>query len=142
MVLGEGVLSWHRHERVADRYGAVVLLQDTSDQEFGPVPGSEKGAADFADAPIGEQGTLVAEVIDGRMSGHIGDLFHGFRQTLVPKKKARFELGSGELFTEEAWDDVLAVGVNPGGRETFWLDPRLLYEIHNCVVRLTFEMEV
>lgn len=101
VVLGVGVLNWHRHERVGDRYGAVNLIHDG---EEWPDPVER-----FAEAPEGKVGSLRAEVVEPRESRHIGDLYHGLIQKEAPERGASLELGHGELFL----DPERGLGVRP-----------------------------
>jgi hypothetical protein len=85
-VLGKGKLNWQRCERVCDRYGAVNLGGETPS---------------IPDNLEGKYGVLSVKVIQGRPSGHMGDLFHGFVQTVVHKAGKVLVLGEGYLFEEE-----------------------------------------
>lgn len=146
VVLGEGIFGWPRHERVTDRYGSVWLYASLPELDS-PILLSqldELPLVEWGDVPLGEQGQLVAEVIEGRESRHIGDLFRGIAQDRVPDARERFVLGSGELFVEELrGSGEVSLGVVPrDGRDKDWLDPQALYRLHDSVVRLTFEQEV
>lgn len=124
ITLGKGVLNWFRTERICDRYGAVHLE--------GP-----DGYADFDGIPEGTTGTIMAEILETRPSGHIGDLFRGIGPS-EPETGETVELGTGTLFTylEEG---IPVVGVKPDdGREEDWMNPRALYRCHNQTVRLEF----
>ena len=123
--IGTGVLSWKRGERISDRYGAVTL----------------RGAADggelvtLARLKEGRAGQLVAYVVEGRVSGHIGDLFRGFFPPGAPPPTGqKITLGAGLLFFERG-----AVGLRPDdGRKVDWLNPEALYVAHEQVVELYF----
>jgi hypothetical protein len=138
-VIGEGVLTWHPHERQTDRYGAVFLMTggDSLHELSGYVPIPD-------DAPVGLPGRLVAEVTATRQSTHIGDLFRGlYPQT--PEVGERIVLGEGRLFChtverEHSHPVIEAVGLAPeDDRDTDWLDPQALYRAHEQTVRLVFE---
>ena len=124
VALGIGNLGWHRHERVSDRYGTVNLSNlDDSDTYVR-----------FDDAPIGEDGDLVAVVLETRLSAHIGDVFRGFRPS-TPEVGDEITLGSGSLFVEES----IHVGLMPDDdRDSDWLDPEALYRCSDQTVRLEF----
>lgn len=131
--LGTGRLSWPRNERVCDRYGAVMLMAD-GDSFVEP-----SRYVNPTDAPVGQRGTLVAEVLETRESTHIGDLFRGlFPETLEVGE--RIVLGTGTFFVEDTdWGAVL-MGLSPDEpRNSDWLDPKALYRAHEQTVRLTFE---
>ncbi len=135
--LGIGVLTWGRGERVSDRYGAVFLMPEgqnslNSGDPF--VPLARPSTITTTDG----RGRLIAEVLETRQSTHIGDFFRGLRPT-TPKVGDRFTLGEGTLFfATEEWGDQ--VGLTPfDDRESDWLDPTVLYQVHEQTVRLLFE---
>ena len=79
ILVGRGVLTWCRSERISDRYGTVWLTENYSEAPAEIV------------CPRG-RGKLFALVIDARESDHTGDIIRG----LYPSKPAdgdRFELG-------------------------------------------------
>ncbi len=136
VVLGEGVLTWPRYERVGDRYGVVNLMtapvENLNDFSFTP-DYVTLGGDPFA----GSDGKLVATVLETRQSGHIGDIFRGFYPE-TPEVGEVIELGEGKLF----FDDDETVGLEPNdGREADWLDPLALYRCHEQTVRLEFVTE-
>lgn len=104
VVLGEGILNWCRYERVGDRYGTV---------NFAAGDGMTDPHEVFADAPIGKVGTLSAEVIEGRESGHIGDLAHGLGPGGALEPGETVELGHGELFVQDDARPGIGIGVHP-----------------------------
>lgn len=140
-VLGTGVLTWARGERVSDRYGSVFLMPEGQDSlnhgDRGPY-------AATSDDPIIDltrvdgQGRLIAEVLKTRQSTHIGDLFRGLSPT-TPQVGDRLILGEGTIwFLSEEWGDQ--VGLSPDDdRDADWLDPHVLYQVHEQTVRLLFE---
>ena len=135
-VIGEGVLTWHPHERISDRYGTVFLMTggDSQHEPAGYVPVPDG-------APVGLPGRLVAEVQATRQSTHIGDLFRGLRPE-TPEVGERILLGEGRLFCQmvDREEGIEAVGCAPNDdRDHDWLDPRALYRAHEQTVRLVFE---
>ncbi len=125
ILVGVGVLTWMRFERVTDRYGSVYLMED----------GTEAPAEMFF--PKGK-GRLVAIVLDARQSGDIGDIFRGLFPKL-PNVGDRLILGEGEAFSEKT-EGIKCIGVDPGdGRHSDWLDPRALYNCHESLVQLIWE---
>lgn len=136
IVLGEGLLSWSRYERVGDRYGSVKLYAEGTDQHK-PWP---------ARMPLGTYGSLKALILQTRQSPHIGDLFRGlFPET--PEAGEEIVLGEGRLFIEGTGgpkDRTTAqggLGVAPlDGRDTDWLDPQSMYRCHHQTVKLVFEI--
>lgn len=143
-VIGQGTLSWHRYERVSNRYGAVYIGKRKEglcdhDDSWGVVP---------VDLSVeGKKGTLVAFVLSTRQSGHIGDIALGITPT-TPTVGERIILGtgtffrvtderSGSPFTEGAAHEQF--GLQPDDeREDLWLDVKALYRCHDQEVRLEF----
>lgn len=134
VLLGTGVLSWNRKERIEDRYGAVFLLATLTSSSPLPLAGAEHEE---------EFGNLLAIVRETRKSDHIGDLFRGFSPS-TPKKGEEILLGTGCLFFDggEEGGNFPAVGVSPEDlRPTDWLNPKALYRCHSQTVELYFVME-
>lgn len=125
ILIGVGVLNWRRAERIDDRYGSFCLFKDAISEESIPL------------VKLDGYGKLIAKVIDVRESDHIGDLFHGF----FPKKPEVgevIELGEGNVFYDED-EDGETIGLQPSdNRETFWLNPKMLYRCHSQTVEVYF----
>lgn len=136
--IGRGVVNWDRGERISGRYGSISLfprrvpLDTIVKNEVPPIPLKPCAA-------LGKYGKLVATVVEGCVSEHIGDL-HGVRPPQEPPAAGtRIELGEGTLFIEQGVSGD-QVGVLPrDGRETHWMSIRALYDAHEQTVDLTFE---
>lgn len=104
-LLGTGMLSWPRHERISDRYGLVALFRaanvDLGETGLQEIPWNLP-VENLVDA----HGSLLA-VLDGQ----------------------EYDLGSGTFFTE--WGDGMAyVGLRPDEpRESNWLNVDNLYKV-------------
>jgi len=132
IILGDGVLTWSRYERIGDRYGSVYLLAD---------PDSEDKIAWSSDLPLGTKGKLSAVILESRTSQHIGDFFRGFFPER-PEVGEIITLGSGNLhiFDDDTGDG--GIGVIPcESRKHDLLNPKALYRCHEQTVRLEFEAE-
>ncbi len=129
-LLGTGRLTWHPGERRTDRYGYVCLMTD--DEEKAPWL---HRAVDYD----GKIGNLIAVIIETRRSTHIGDMFHGIGP-VTPFVGEEIVLGTGTLryyVSEYGWFNT---GLEPDdGRETNWLDPKMLYRANEQTVELYFE---
>lgn len=141
VALGMGMLNWSRYERIGDRYGAVSLYDDRAGEPDieDYLDGKYPEALAIERAAVGQHGSLRAEVVANRSSGHIGDLFRGLRPPDIPPAPGTvLTLGTGTLFVEkEEWGAT--VGLRPDdGRKTDWLDPDVLYRLHEQTVRLFF----
>ena len=145
VIIGKGMLNWHRHERVGDRYGTVVLYREWPDEhkpsieDYRDVDGAYPDPVGIGKLPTGEKGHLRATVVRNRESGHIGDLFRGlFPPDTPPAPGTVVELGQGELFVERV-NGTDYVGLKPDdGRAADWLDPQALYSVHEQTVVLEF----
>lgn len=135
--LGKGVLTWARIERVSDRYGTVYLIPDGHNSET-PDPSTSLVDGRVAAAVAGRHGDLIARVLEARKSTHIGDLFRGFKPRRTDDG-AEIRLGAGEFFVERAPEGGDQIGLRPPlERDTDWLDPRGLYDVHEHLVELIF----
>lgn len=130
--LAKGWLQWPSKERISDRYGTIRIFKfdpnenETSFDDFPP------------ELPLGKYGRIVAEVIETQESSHIGDLARGiYPQT--PEVGEKMVLGEGILFVElDEWSSV--VGLKPlEERDYDWLNPEILYKLHDQRVNLSFE---
>lgn len=137
-VVGIGILTWFKAERVSDRYGSCYLMRDGIDSNT-TLPPPHHAAMWFPKS--GQPGTLFARVVEPRDSTHIGDFFRG----LFPRKPKAgdiYKLGTGSCFLNtlgsEGNEDI-AIGVKPDDdRQSDWLNPRCLYDIHESLVELTW----
>jgi len=141
IILGRGVLNWPRGERVCDRYGLVTLSPTSGG--YNDVPDKPAGSYVALDAATqaGKRGRIVAVVLEARESNHIGDLFRGISPS-TPNVGEEIALGEGTLFYENAYDDVIGVGVKPDQpRDSDWMNPRHLYRCHDQTVELRFVLD-
>lgn len=136
-LLGTGILNWSRSERVTDRYGTVHLTQeamvDPMNGNLGYVPMDTRPY-------VHKHGNLVAIVKQNRHTPHCGDLFRGIYPPDPPVAiGTQLTLGSGTLFEEINDDGGFCVGLKPDKkRDSDWLDPEVLYQLHNQTVELYF----
>jgi hypothetical protein len=136
-LIGQGVLNWNRSERVSDRYGSVMLTRDAMTS---PLSGN-MGYAHISEEHEGKQGRLIAIVRESRLSPHVGDFFRGFCPPPEPTPVGtELVLGTGTVFVEDNEEGGACVGLSPDDeRRSDWLDPRVLYQLHNQTVDLFFE---
>lgn len=134
--IGTGRLNWPRGERITDRYGLVSLY----DRRW-----SVMLDRDDVESFDGRRGRLVATVVETRESSHIGDLFRGIAAS-TPEVGDRLVLGEGTVFIEPIRDNDktiagYGIGLRPDDDERGhdWLDPEVLYRIHDQTVLLRFE---
>ncbi len=121
------MLNWSRYERIGNRYGCFHLAGTPQGEDW----------VTWEAAPAGEHGALIAEILETRRSGHIGDIALGVGPS-SPQCGEKVALGTGTLFTEMD-DGVPRIGLKPDdGRDELWLDVPGLYRCHNQTVRLIF----
>lgn len=121
-LIGTGILNWPRCERASDRYGSINLNE----------PGDilVKLPQDLA----GRYGELVAEIKETRPSYHIGDFARGLSPS-TPDVGWYGSLGIGKVF----YGEYETIGLEPlDGRDSDWLNPEILYQLHNQTVTLYF----
>ena len=134
--MGVGKFSWSGAERRVDRYGSCGLWDDDAGVWL-PLLIPEPGV----------RGWIEVEVLETRKSSHIGDLFHGFFP-VTPEVGEVFRLSAEAGTVVDAPMDVgfsyerRSIALAPDdGRDTFWLDPAMLYRAHDQTVRLVFVFE-
>lgn len=135
--LGRGIFSWEREERVSDRYGFVGLYPETVGGE------KIKRTSPVGVARVkGTFGTLEAEVLEVRKSGHIGDFFCGVGPPnhLDPDDPRRVTvgdrlvLGVGYLLKDQGY----GLAQRYGDTEPMSLEINTLYRLHDQTVVLRF----
>lgn len=135
VLLATGVLSWHKRERVSDRYGTVTVFDEDSDNK--KIYDGSKIYLESLKKHIGQKGKLVCEVLEIRESTHIGDFYRCFFPK-TPKIGEKIILGEGELFSEHPFNKD-TIGLRPNDDRKFdWLDPKKLYKAHEQTVNLYF----
>lgn len=106
VLVGEGMVHLPGNEETTGRFGCIALVATGYIQ-----------SCEFCDAPAGQHGWLVAQVLS---AGH----------SVV--------LGQGTLFLDSTYF-FPAIGLVPDdGRAGCWLDPAGLYQINERLVRLLF----
>ena len=132
--IGRGIFTWDGEERRTLRYGYVTIhgadylekVQTSSLLEVGLI-------SDF----VGQQMTLTVKIIETRQSGHVGDHFLKIYPS-SPKVEEIIVLGTGTLSIKSTSFGIgYAIGLVPkDGREDFWIDPRILYRLHDQTVEI------
>ena len=144
MILGRGILDWHRSERITDRYGAIHLSHRLKDD---PDTATPADFVDFSDQFDGLHGSLFAVVLETRDSIHVGDMLRRLFPS-TPQVGERFCLGTGTLWIGELRDNrdsygdspPKTIGLLPDDRRAHdWLNPQVLYKLHQQTVELHFE---
>lgn len=136
-LLGHGILSWDGAERRSDRYGSFALISGSAfDSKSSVVVSLNK---ELLKSLIGKRVRVVCTATETRKSGHVGDLFHGIMPS-TPEVGEEICLGVGIMGSEIGWDGSPTIMLVPDdGRTRFWIDPRLLYRLHEQTVSVHVE---
>lgn len=132
-----GVFTWHGNERRTERYGGIMLMQrppmDWADDTCGSV------SLDPFRPLKGKRVRVTATVIEARKSIHVGDLFRQIFPS-QPDVGEVVHLGDGVVVGFEHGADYDHMLFRRKGRHQTggdWMDPRLLYRLHDQTVDLT-----
>lgn len=140
-----GIFTWDAFARQSKQYGHFTVEQKGY---------SADAVADycFFDEGLlyeheGRRVKFTAVVLEARPSGHCGDMFlfrPGEAEHLKPIEPAVgevVEIGVGKLSLRRGSGlDNLMMGLAPAdGREHFWLDPEILYRLHDQTVNIFIE---
>lgn len=134
MLLGYGIFAWTTDERVSKRYGAFYL----SDSSFN----GEKDSFYIVDEYQKYQGKrvrILARVTSNRKSGHCGDHFIKVYPS-TPEVGEEIDLGVGIFnFSRSKYhkEHILFELAPVEPRNKYWMDPRLLYQLHDQTVSIT-----
>lgn len=146
-VIGQGVFSWERTERVTKRYGSFGVTPSGNN----PRNRSETNFLNVSALLDLEfhRVKITAKVIGLGESEHLGDLYVVDPTTgqpikpSTPKLNEEFVLGVGVLRlmpTDQDFTGKFFIGIQPENmREMFWMDPRTLYQLHEQTVQLFVE---
>lgn len=141
--LGFGIVSWGRFERIEKRYGYIVLRS----KPYGDAV-VESVTSDIDESLLqsfqGARVKIMCRVIESRKSGHCGDMFLGIFPT-QPSVGDVIELGIGMLCTlpGKGCAGEVQFGLAPyDARRELWIDPHLLYRLHDQTVEVFVERTV
>lgn len=132
---GYGQFTWDGEERRSNRYGSFVLdnLSDPIDPATLDLASLEQMRA--------RRVKIACKVVKTRPSHHVGDLFLGI-QPSTPEVGEVITLGVGGLVVEPCdWapHKVALVLAPEDHRPGLWMDPRLLYRLHDQTVEMLVE---
>lgn len=142
--IGSGIFTWCSSERRSGRYGTFFLT--TSDFEERVQRDVHLDVAALR-ALEGLNVRIALRILESRPSGHIGDQFLRVFPGAPPPEGSLVELAVGRLLVaDHSYHAVrhhptqLGIGTVPSdGRSELWLDPRLLYLLHDQTVELLIE---
>lgn len=136
--IAAGVLTWSGNERRSNRYGAIHVAACPFD---GPIAGTARvfHDVDALKALVLKRVRLTVKVIETRTSGHAGD--HALKIfPSTPEVGEEIALGVGMLDIAVGYDGTPDILLRPNdGRTILWIDPRLLYRLHDQTVEVYTE---
>jgi hypothetical protein len=124
--------------------GQGVLSEDRTHLADAPYEGAARAEVYHDTATLmrwqGERVRLTAQVTESRLSSHVGDLALGI-EPAQPTQGEVIDLGVGRLGAESGYDGRPDIFLRPeDGRGEFWIDPRLLYRLHDQTVEVYAEL--
>jgi hypothetical protein len=132
--VGHGIVGWSSTERRSNRYGSINLGSEGYSGNGTTTNGMN---VDRLLTMRGKRVKVMCKVIEARDSAHIGDHFLNIMPT-TPDVGEDIVVGVGVLDLELSFDGVsydLVLRPNDG-REELWIDPRVLYRLHDQTVDL------
>jgi hypothetical protein len=129
-----GVFMWDAHERRSNRYGSFYLTKQT----FSKTATASVHVPNDIDSLAGKRVHVKATVLAARQSGHCGDMFLNIFPSM-PEIGEVIDLGVAVLhLTISLSGDREFTLVPNDDRKELWLDPHLLYRLHDQEVRVEF----
>lgn len=135
-MVGYGIFCWGGEERRSNRYGSFTLTDSDYNNTTTVTP-----KVNIPDELLGKRVRVVCKVVESRKSGHIGDLFLNIFPS-QPEVSEEIELGIGFLHATVCdWSpEHLTIYLIPeDGRKMLWIDPRILYRLHDQTVKVFME---
>jgi hypothetical protein len=134
-IVGFGIFTWEGFERRSNRYGSFTLCSKDYNETTTVEP--------FLNDLSGFQGKrvrIVAKIITARESGHLGDKILGIYPSM-PEIGEEIEIGVGIFNCKEStWNNFNEIFLLPNdGRNKFWIDPHILYQLHDQTVEIYIE---
>jgi hypothetical protein len=139
--LGSGIFAWSADERHSGRYGAFFLSPSNLDEtEHHPVQLDLTTLSTLNGLHV----RITLRIRASRPCGHVGDFALHLAPGPPPEPGTLIELGVGRLFLLDHGDfprDAHPTGVGIGlapsdGRDRLWLNPVVLYRLHDQSVEL------
>lgn len=138
-ILATGIFSWDGQERRSNRYGSFFLETQNCEETATATQHYDLNALH---ALAGKRVSCWCRIVEARKSGHIGDMFLGVFPRM-PQAGEEILVGVGVLGVVPNWDGSLAhpalVLAPEDGRDELWIDPRVLYRLHDQTVELYME---
>ncbi|HEX6369879.1 MAG TPA: hypothetical protein VF006_13250 [Longimicrobium sp.] len=142
--IGSGIFTWCSSERRSGRYGTFVLAPSDFQEH---VQRDVHLDVEALRALEGRNVRIALRILESRPSGHAGDQFLKVFPGTPPDVGSVIELAVGHLLlADHSHHDIryhptqVGIGTAPSdGRADLWLDPRVLYVLHDQTVELLVE---
>lgn len=134
--VGFGIFMWNSMERRTQRYGGFYLDKSNFDGDVKVTP----QLSDLSEF-LGKRVKISFNIVQSRPSGHLGDLFLEIKPS-QPQVDETVCIGVGTLEQESLdYEPYSAVVLKPeDGRDKLWIDPRILYRLHDQTVNMLLEL--
>jgi hypothetical protein len=140
-LIGIGIFTWNKKERVSNRYGSFFLSFESYEGEKTKLDLDSFGILnlDLIKDLTNKKVKVTCKVVETRKSSHIGDLFLKIFPT-TPELNELVEF-DGILNSEIDQDmDSLCFILKPeDNRKELWIDPKKLYRLHDQTVEVYME---
>jgi hypothetical protein len=140
-LVGKGVFTWNKRERVSNRYGSFNLSFESYNGEKTKLDLDSFGILnpEYIKFLIDKKIKIICKVIETRKSGHIGDIFLGiFPSTPELNEVIEFE-GIFDSAVDSDMDSLSFILKPEDNRRELWLDPLKLYRLHDQTVEVYME---
>jgi hypothetical protein len=142
--IGSGIFSWCSSERRSGRYGAFFLAPSDFEERVQRDVHLDVAALRALE---GRKVRIALRILESRPSGHAGDQFLKIFPGAPPPVGSVIELAVGHLLlADHSHHDIryhptqVGIGTAPSdGRAELWLDPRILYVLHDQTVEILIE---
>lgn len=142
--IGSGIFTWCSSERRSGRYGTFFLAPSDFEERVQADVHLDVAALRALE---GRNVRIALRILESRPSGHLGDQFLKVFPGTPPDVGSVIELAVGRLLlADHSHHNVryhptqVGIGTAPSdGRAELWLDPRILYVLHDQTVELLIE---
>lgn len=142
--IGSGIFTWCSSERRSGRYGTFFLAPSDLEERVQRDVHLDVAALRALE---GRNVRIALRILESRPSGHLGDQFLKVFPGAPPAVGSVIELAVGRLLlADHSHHDAryhptqVGIGTAPSdGRAELWLDPRVLYVLHDQTVELLIE---
>jgi hypothetical protein len=139
-LVGKGIFTWDKRERVSNRYGSFFLSFESYEGEKTKLDLDSFGILnlDLINNLNNKKVKVTCKVIETRKSGHIGDLFLKIFPS-IPEINEIIEFDGILNITIDQEMGLCFILKPEDNRRELWIDPRKLYKLHDQTVEVYLE---